>query len=479
MGRVFLEKLVLFKNSIKLQSMKFISNYFLIFTFFALFLSLSCDDEQLDSNIQNAVETILPNSDLANLMVDISTTDSFECVDFQYPIFFTLYNANFQVVETVAIQSDEALLTFFQGLGESDNGVVLASLNFPLTLLYDNGTSVEVNNNQELEAALMVAENNCGTSEICDFETVRDYLVSCSQIPTLNSFTPSFTTFEFYDNNELFTMYELDLPHNGTWDIAIIEGELHIFINFDGLENFNGEWNVIDCNPEELILQQGEDTLTLSRQCDNQEDSFECFGSFDAQMTLCDELNDGVETFDLTNVFANCITSSSYNLLYYVSLADAESGSNQIPNPSSFTNSSNPQTIYVKVEFEGMVAANVYEIHLILEDCSTNSCSEAQVDAYLVECHWNVVNYNGSNDLIVYDFDFNNDGTVTITGNGLSIASMWSTSSSANGVIVEFVNVAGPNIQAITGSWTVVQCQNDRLQFVRDNDTMVMERTCN
>ncbi|MEZ4802205.1 MAG: LamG domain-containing protein [Gelidibacter sp.] len=353
--------------------MKFTINYFLIFAFFALFLSFSCDDEQLDSNIQNAVETILPNSDLANLMQDISATDSYECVDFQYPIAFTLYNANFQVVETITIQSDEALSSFLQGLGESDNGVVLASLNFPVTLVYDNGTTIEVDTNQELETALMAAADNCGETTGCDLDTVRAFLVSCSQIPTLNGFTPSFTTFEFYDSNELFTLYELDLPHSGTWDIAMIEGEVHVFINFNGLENFNGEYSIMDCSEDTLVLQQGDDILMLNRDCGNGENPFECFNSFDAQITLCDELNDGVEIFDLTQVFANCITSSSYNLLYYVSLADAESGTNPIANPESFTNYSNPQTIYVKVEFEGTVSTDVYEISLILDNCDCNN----------------------------------------------------------------------------------------------------------
>ncbi len=459
--------------------MKFSTNYLLIFTFFTLFLTFSCDDEQLDPSIQNAVETILPNSDLANMMEDISATDNFECVDFQYPISFTLYNANFQVVETVTIQSDGALFAFLQGLGENENGVVLASLDFPVTLVYENATTVEINNNQELETALMAAADNCGEVESCDFDTVRAFLVSCSQIPTLNGFTPSFTTFEFYDSNELFTMYESDLPHSGTWDIAMIEGEVHVFINFNGLENFNGEYSIMDCSEDTLVLKEGDNILVLNRDCDNEENPFECFGSFDAQLTLCDELNDGIETFDLTQVFANCTSSPSYNLLYYMTLADAESGTNQIANPSSFTNVSNPQTIYVKVEFEGMTNGEVYEISLMLEDCNTDACSEEQVDAFLVECHWNVVNYNGSNDLIAYNLYFENTGVVVIFNDATTIDAGWLTSMSADGVMLSFSNVSGTNIQAMNGDWLVVSCSEERLELSKNNDLMVMERTCN
>ena len=401
-----------------------IKNYpYLILTFFALFLNLSCDNEQLDSNIQNAVETILPNSDLANLMQDVSSVDSFECVNFQYPIFFTLYNANFQVVETITIQSDDALVSFLNGLGESDSGVVLASLNFPLTLIYDNATTVEVANNQELETALMAASDNCGEPVACDMETVRDYLVACPQIPTLNGFTPSFTAFEFFDSNELFTMYELDLPHNGTWDIAMIEGELHVFINFNGLDNFNGEYVVMDCSDSTLVLQQGDDVLFLNADCNTGENPFDCFGSFDAQITLCDEMSDGVENFDLTTVFANCVTSPNYELMFYMSLADAQNGTNQIPNSSSFANSSSPQTIYVRVAFEGTISDDIYEINLILENCDCNNPETLINDLIIYMPFGNeakdlISGYDVSNLSNLYVSDRNGNSTCAISFDG-------------------------------------------------------------
>ena len=194
-------------------------------------------------------------------------------------------------------------------------------------------------------------------------------------------------------------------------------------------------------------------------------------------MVECAESAEGFATFNLTNAYANCIQPAVHNVTYHISHADAETNTNAIPNPSAYTNLSNPQTIYVRVETnEGNFA--VFEIGLVVENC-TNNCTEEEVDGFLVECIWNIVNYNGDDHLINYDFNFNTDGTVIITGEGMTITAMWSTSMSANGVVVEFSNVAGPNIQAITGNWTVVECQNNRLEFVRANDIMVMERTCN
>jgi|GEM_PF-1758802 len=374
------------------------SNPLLIFAFFALFLLNSCDDEAIDPAAQNVVETLAPNSTLVGLMEDVSVTDNLECVDFVYPITFTLYNTNFQVVETVTIQSDTALFEFLNGLVNSENGVVLASLDFPVSLVYDNGNTVEVNNNQELEAAIQAASENCGDTSACDMGSVRDYLVSCSQVPTLNDFTPSFTTFEFYDSNELFTMYELDLPHSGTWDIAMIDGEIKIFINFNGLENFNGEYSIVDCSENTLVLQQGDDTLILTKQCNNGGSVIDCMTSTDAQLTACDNGAPGFATFDLTSVFANCIDPQVHSLSYFMSLADAETNSNQISMPSSFTNISNPQTIYVRLEIEGTSVQEIFEIELLVEDCECNNPGVS------------------TNDLVIY-MPFGNEVKDLISGN--------------------------------------------------------------
>jgi len=63
----------------------------------------------------------------------------------------------------------------------------------------------------------------------------------------------------------------------------------------------------------------------------------------------------------------------------------------------------------------------------------------------------------------------------------LVIDATWSTSQSNEGVIVNFSNVAGPNIQAINGSWLVVECTTEQLVLHAINDSnneIVLDRTC-
>jgi hypothetical protein len=96
-----------------------------------------------------------------------------------------------------------------------------------------------------------------------------------------------------------------------------------------------------------------------------------------------------------------------------------------------------------------------------------------------VECIWNAVNYNGSDNLMNWNFDFEpNSQTVVIYNNDTTIDATWTTSQSNDGVILTFSNVAGPNIQAINGEWLVVECEEDRLQLHSGDDILVLERTC-
>src|SRR5690606_37422354 len=67
--------------------------------------------------------------------------------------------------------------------------------------------------------------------------------------------------------------------------------------------------------------------------------------------TLCDDdTNDGFTTFDLTTKNNEILNNNIDTISYYESQADAEDGTNSIVNPSDYTNTSSPQTIWVRVE---------------------------------------------------------------------------------------------------------------------------------
>lgn len=71
-----------------------------------------------------------------------------------------------------------------------------------------------------------------------------------------------------------------------------------------------------------------------------------------AQDIIMDDPNgDGVEAFDLTRDESDVLGSQDpfeFNINYFETQADADTNSNPIANPESYTNLSNPQTIYTR-----------------------------------------------------------------------------------------------------------------------------------
>ena len=67
-------------------------------------------------------------------------------------------------------------------------------------------------------------------------------------------------------------------------------------------------------------------------------------------LILVDENGDGIEIFDLTVREAQILNGQSADISYYESQADADTNINPIANPTSYINSSNPQSIYYRLE---------------------------------------------------------------------------------------------------------------------------------
>ncbi len=510
---------------------------------------------------------------------EIEDDEVIECVDFVYPISFSVFNADFNIVDTVTISNDEALYNLLEELGGDDNALIV-SINYPVTLVYANGDTIEVNSNQELSDAIEAAEADCDDdNDDCDInlEALENILLECG------------FEAQFYNNGgELEDTLQLHFDEIGTVTVTgdptvvetgewnIVETDLGYKLVIEGLETFgiaNGLWLLTDCDDDnELEFTQETDsgivTMELAINCETYNEVFDCFGnfelveclgpnneaefnlsadtigvidcqyafvatfhetqadaeaginaivetesywstsgevylrieaengnfevftiflnteecnyfecfeSFDAILEQCDDGTDGPYYFDLTQAFSNCNPNADV-VTYYETLVDAETDVNAISNPETYAILGVEAVVYTRVVIGDQY--QIFPIILIVENCSS-SCSEVDVDGFLVECIWNAVNYNGSDNLMNWNFDFEpNSQTVVIYNNETTIDATWTTSQSEDGVIVTFSNVAGPNIQAVTGEWLVVECEENRLQLQSGDNILVLERTC-
>lgn len=110
--------------------------------------------------------------------------------------------------------------------------------------------------------------------------------------------------------------------------------------------------------------------------------------------TTCDNDLDGFNSFDLTSREADIVGSRPFNstLSWHTSVVDAENDVNPITNDSSFTNTSNPQTVYLRFYNTISMCFDIGELELIVNlppQLNTNSqlvvCANANQSANLDE----------------------------------------------------------------------------------------------
>ncbi len=206
--------------------------------------------------------------------------DDIECIDFQYPISFSVYNANFQVINVVNIENDKELNRFIKRV---KNVEVFASLNFPATMKLADGTEVIVNNNEELETTIDSAKNTCDEDDDNDHndddftkEHLDEYLKICPWV-----------VYEFKRNNQDNTAqygeYALNFKEDdivkmrskngdlltGTWSTRISNRGALLKMNFETLADFTLEWLVYDIEYGKIrIFESSENKIILEKNCD-------------------------------------------------------------------------------------------------------------------------------------------------------------------------------------------------------------------
>jgi hypothetical protein len=519
--------------------------------------------------------------------------DTVECVDFQYPISFSIFNSDFQVIDTVVIENDEALYHFLDRLDDANGGAIIASLNFPVTMVYANGETVEVNSNQELERVINDAQGMCDDDHErdCDIEVVDAFLTECHWNIHYYNDRDHYRPFDLYflENGELkIISQDNTIVARGNWNTSetdagvvltiselshfsdVLEGEWLIdechenryklirentgadntrmvikqhcadeldcsaqevrsFLNecqwfagsnlFDNVptgefnfqenhvltvtitntgEEVVGTWNVeltddgiilgielptpydviskrwkiSECGEHRVKMISGDFYLVFEREC--QDNPFECF--HDAELVICDDDTiDGFAQFNLELVYPNC-PQDNVEVTYHTTEDEAESGSNNLP--TIYENNTNPQVIYARVARAGGTDFEIFEVVLYVEDCST-SCTEEQVDAYLVEanCHWVPAVINGSNDFSTYDFYFNENQNLVMVIDGTETVATWMTTQGTDGVIISMSQISG-SLQQFNGEWLVVECGSERMVLKNNGVELVFERDC-
>ena len=206
--------------------------------------------------------------------------DDIECIDFQYPISFSIYNTQFQVIDVVTIENDAQLHRFIKRVRQ---GEVFASINFPVTMVLADGTTMVVNNNQELQSTIEDAKDACNEDDNNDYhdddftkERLDALLMTCPWVvyemerneDNLNDFYREYVLVFKADNVVKVHARNGDML-TGRWTTRVTDHGALIKLEFDTLVDFALEWFVYDLEPGRIKLyQEGGNRIILKKNCD-------------------------------------------------------------------------------------------------------------------------------------------------------------------------------------------------------------------
>jgi hypothetical protein len=406
------------------------------------------------------------NDELQNFINDCSgeneIDDDIECIDFQYPITFSIFNTSFQIIETVSIENDRALHQFIERLENSDSGAILASLNFPITMILSDGSLVEVTNNSELERVINAAKEDCNEDDDNDFND-DDIVVSPGQFKEiLTSCTWTVDKLELGDQNHLeeefvgyLFAFHLDgtvsvdsdgATFNGTWNLIVTDHGIQINLQFNDLPEFNNEHWIL------REIERDNDKIKIAFR--NREDRlrFESLGcDINNNPTPCTEL-------EVDNILMECnwipaaISGSNDFRDYAFSFNDAQELVIKMNNGTSVTGNwmttgsdngviitiselTDPLQLFngewkvINCGSERLVLKHG-DIELVIERNCVNDVTPNDLFNIVTDGQWLVANYNdsGANETNTYSnwiLTFNIDGTVKAENDSI-IEGTWS-----------------------------------------------------
>lgn len=199
--------------------------------------------------------TVNNQSELDALAATCGTNDvEIGCLDFVYPISFFTYNADQQQTGTITVNSDLELFGFLQNLGPDD----FISLDFPISVILEDGSTTEVNSNQALQTLISdcVANTNDDPIDISQFE--EDLTTGVWYV---NYF------FDDYDETDNYAGYEFTFALDGTAQTiksgTVVDGTWALVDNFKfdlffgnsaPLDELDEDWEILEASADIIRL---------------------------------------------------------------------------------------------------------------------------------------------------------------------------------------------------------------------------------
>lgn len=195
------------------------------------------------------------------------------CIDFQFPISFSIFDRDFQIINTVDIENDRQLHRFMKRVKNSE---VFASLNFPVNMVLKDGTVLTAENNEQLREIIKAAKDSCEEEDDFSKERLKNYLKKCPWI-----------VYEFKRNNtdstDAYSQYAINFKEDnvvtmrsrngdiltGEWGLRPSRRGVLLKMEFDNLADFTLEWLLYDFEDGKIKIYEARgNRIILKRNCE-------------------------------------------------------------------------------------------------------------------------------------------------------------------------------------------------------------------
>ena len=249
------------------------------------------------------IESLAELRELAAECIEGGDDDDIECIDFNYPLTISVFDAENNLIDTLTFQSDEQLYLFFEDLDED----IILSFNFPLTIQLASGLEITVQDHEQLEDLIEAAVEDCDEDddddyddddcEDCSVERVKELMTACD-------LSVEALILDGVDQQEQYVDYLFTFVEDGTveagiegsrvegtWELVETDEGIKLELNIEELPDFDGPWRLHEIEEEEeesieIEFLRGDDKLAFEKECDgNANDCTEAF--VDEALSTC------------------------------------------------------------------------------------------------------------------------------------------------------------------------------------------------